>query len=126
MSTKSSALKVLPCLDSSEMALACRQQLAISRAAASDLGYPSVEAVHSGYYRTGSGETVDWSMQVRHACAAKLSIAPEMPLPVPDRAPCAQTRVQVCNQTTFQASLRLIQASLRPLALNFANGIHPG
>ena len=37
-----------------------------------------------------------------------------------------ETRVQVTNETTLGASLRFVERGLRPLALNFANGIHPG
>jgi len=34
--------------------------------------------------------------------------------------------VQVTNETTLEASLRLIERGLQPLALNFANGTQPG
>lgn len=34
--------------------------------------------------------------------------------------------MQVANETTLIASRRLINEGKRPLALNFANGIHPG
>jgi uncharacterized protein (TIGR02452 family) len=34
--------------------------------------------------------------------------------------------VQVTNETTLGASFRLVESGLRPLALNFANGVHPG
>lgn len=36
------------------------------------------------------------------------------------------TRIQVSNQTTFQAARHLLRKGLNPLALNFANGIQPG
>jgi uncharacterized protein (TIGR02452 family) len=36
------------------------------------------------------------------------------------------TRVQVANETTFAAAQRLTDSGLRPLALNFANGVQPG
>jgi uncharacterized protein (TIGR02452 family) len=49
-----------------------------------------------------------------------------VPLPNHDRSPFRETRVQVTNETTLGASLRLVDSGLRPLALNFANGIHPG
>ena len=42
------------------------------------------------------------------------------------RSAFAETRVQVTNETTLGASRRLVVRGLRPLALNFANGIHPG
>ena len=36
------------------------------------------------------------------------------------------TTIQVTNETTLQAAQRLVETGLRPLALNFANGLHPG
>ena len=57
---------------------------------------------------------------------ARVSLPPEAPLPSPAPAPFPETRVQVTNETTFLASRRLVDAGHRPLALNFANGIHPG
>ena len=37
-----------------------------------------------------------------------------------------KTRVQVANETTLQAAHRLTKTGLKPLALNFANGVNPG
>jgi uncharacterized protein (TIGR02452 family) len=37
-----------------------------------------------------------------------------------------ETRIQVTNETTLGASRRLVESGLKPVALNFANGIHPG
>src|SRR5687767_257245 len=37
-----------------------------------------------------------------------------------------ETRVQVTNETTLQASSGLVENGLRTLALNFANGINAG
>jgi len=63
---------------------------------------------------------------VQAACAAKLSIGPDASLPSTERIAFTETRVQVTNETTLGASLRLTACGLRPLALNFANGVHPG
>src|SRR5262249_47998053 len=38
----------------------------------------------------------------------------------------AETSIQVRNETTLAASRRLVDTGLKPLALNFANGVHPG
>ena len=126
MTTKSSALKILSCFDSAEIASSRRHDLDIQRERAVALGRSAVEASSLGYYLNGAGDKVDWSMQVRCACSAKLSIAPDAPLPISERVAQSETRVQVCNETTLQASHRLVQSGLRPLALNFANGAHPG
>ncbi len=119
-------LKFLHCLDSPDMA-ACRQaELDIPRDRAADLGRSAVEAANLGYYIDGRGNKIDWSSQVQQACSTKQSIAPDAPLPDGKTARHAETRVQVSNETTFQASRRLVEAGVRPLALNFANGISPG
>ena len=60
------------------------------------------------------------------ACSAKLSIPPDAPLAKAEGAPFCETRVQVTNETTLGASLRFVESGLRPVALNFANGLHPG
>jgi hypothetical protein len=39
--------------------------------------------------------------------------------------PFPETKVQVTNETPLGASLRLVKRGLRPVALNFADGIHP-
>lgn len=69
---------------------------------------------------------MDWAAQVAAAVQAKRSLPPDAPLP-PAAPPAArETRVQVVNTTTLLAALRLVDAGARVLALNFANGIHPG
>lgn len=119
-------LRVLPCLDSDEMATARQRELDIPRDAARALGQSAVEAAQSGIYRTRLGEEVAWSNAIRTACAAKVSIPPDTPLPADPRQAVTQTTVQVTNETTLQAARRLTDRGLRPLALNFANGISPG
>jgi uncharacterized protein (TIGR02452 family) len=126
MTTTSAALKVLPCLDSPDMATYRRHDLDIPRSRAAELGRSAVEAASLGYYFNSAGDKVDLSLQVRHACSAKQSIAPDATLSTFKGTLRPETRVQVCNETTLQASHRLIQGGRRPLALNFANGVHPG
>lgn len=121
-----SQLHVLPCLDSEQMASARRQELDIPINIAATLGRSAVESVREGHYVTETGRKVDWHDAVQAACAAKRSIAPDTPLPHTERAAFTETRVQVTNETTLGASRRLVEHGLRPLALNFANGIHPG
>ena len=108
------------------MANARRRELRMPRELAANLGASAVAAIHSGHYPSSAGRKVDWSHLVEAACSAKRSIAPDAPLPTAGDAPFSETRVQVANETTLQASLRLVEAGLRPLALNFANGFYPG
>lgn len=121
-----SKLHILPCLDSEQMASSRRQELNIPRDVAAALGQSAVEAARKGIYITRAGHEVVWRDATLAACAAKVSIPPDaMPLSS-ERIAFTETRVQVTNETTLGASLRFVERGLRPLALNFANGIHPG
>ena len=119
-------LHILPCLDSAQMAASRRQELSITRDVAAALGRSAVEAARSGLYVTEAGQEVVWRDAVQAACAAKRSIASDAPLPGNECSGFTETRVQVTNETTFGASRRLVERGLRPLALNFANGVNPG
>jgi uncharacterized protein (TIGR02452 family) len=121
-----SRLRILPCLDSEQMAASRRQELKIPRDVAAALGRSAVEAARERFYVTKEGQHVVWRDAVQAACAAKLSIPPDDSLQSNDHKAFNETRVQVTNETTLGASQRLIEKGLRPLALNFANGVHPG
>lgn len=121
-----STLRILPCLDSAQMAASRRQELEIPRDVAAALGRSAVNAARDGRYVTRAGQEVVWRHAVEAASAAKRSIPPDAALPRADRSAFTETRVQVTNETTLGASRRLLAFGLRPLALNFANGIHPG
>jgi uncharacterized protein (TIGR02452 family) len=121
-----SKLNILPCLDSEHMAASRRQELNIPRDVAAALGRSAVEAAREGFYATKLGQKVVWRDAVQTACGAKRSIDPQATLPSYERIPFTETRIQVTNETTLGASLRLVERGLRPLALNFANGVQPG
>jgi uncharacterized protein (TIGR02452 family) len=121
-----STLRILPCLDSAQMAASRRQELDIPKDVAAALGRSAVNAAHNGRYVTKAGQEVVWRDAVQAACAAKRSIAPDATLPPAVRSALTETQVQVTNETTLGASQRLVARGLRPLALNFANGIQPG
>ena len=121
-----STLHILPCLDSAQMAASRRLELDIPRNVAAALGRSAVNAASNGCYVTRAGQEVVWRDAVQAACAAKRSIAPDVTLPGAERSAFPETRVQVTNETTLGASRRLVDRGLRPLALNFANGIQPG
>jgi uncharacterized protein (TIGR02452 family) len=117
---------ILPCLDSAEMAAARRQELDIPRDVAAGLGRSAVEAANNGYYFNKPGERVDLGELVTRAISGKRSLPPDEVLPTPEPRSFAEIRIQVANETTLGASRRLVESGHRPLALNFANGIHPG
>jgi uncharacterized protein (TIGR02452 family) len=108
------------------MAAACHRQLDIDRGRAAKLGHSAVKAAQDGRYTTPDGHAVAWGDLVQAARAAKVSIPPDETLPDGSAASHADTIVQVANETTLQASRRMVERGLRPLALNFANGIYPG
>ncbi len=121
-----SRLVVVPCLDSPDLAAARRAELDVPPERALALGRSAVAAARDGHYRTENGREVDWSEAVRIARDAKRSIPPDAPLPQRPEHRFPETRVTVANETTLGAARRLTDTGLRPLALNFANGVHPG
>ena len=91
-----------------------------------ELGQSAVDAAQRGYYINSDGTEIDWRIHVDNACRSKISISPDDPLPEGNRNNFPQTNVQVVNETTLQASRKLVEKGHRPLALNFANGHMPG
>jgi uncharacterized protein (TIGR02452 family) len=120
-----SKLHMLPCLDSEQMAASRRQELSIPRELAAALGRSAVEAARESFYLTEAGHQVHWREAVEAACAAKRSVPPGAALPSDKRIAFGETRVQVTNETTLGAAFRLVERGVRPLALNFANGVQP-
>jgi uncharacterized protein (TIGR02452 family) len=116
----------LPCRDSDAMAEACRRELDLPRDLARELGHSAVRAIHAGRYQRANGVEVDWRDAVAAAVEAKISLPPDATLPIENRKPFTETRVQVVNETTLQAAQAMVAAGHRPLALNFANGVSPG
>ena len=118
-------VNLLPCLDSEQMAASRQLELDIRRDVATRLGITAVEASLAGYYVTRDGQKVVWRDAVQAACAAKVSLPPDAALPAHGQT-FAQTSIQVSNETTLGAARRMVDDGLRPLALNFASGLHPG
>ena len=121
-------ITTLPPRDSYEIAGEIKRRLAMERSLAAQLGDSAVAAIRSGVYTGPDGTGVSWKELVSAAVARKVSIPPDAPLPEPQApAGAAQaTTVQVMNETTLGAARALAEQGLRPLALNFANGIYPG
>jgi uncharacterized protein (TIGR02452 family) len=119
-------LHINPCLDSNEMAQARRLELGVPRQVAADLGKSAVEAITRGYYICRDCTRIEWGPHVQAAKSSKVSIPPDRALPERGAASSFESHVQVTNETTLGAARRLVDSGLRPLALNFANGVHPG
>lgn len=116
----------LPCQDSEEQASTVRRMLDVPRDYARELARSALDAMADGAYATPSGRQVNWSDDIERAKALKMSIRADDPLPTVEREPFARTIVQVRNETTMQAAATFVERGARPLALNFANGVHPG
>ena len=97
--------KILPCIDSVEMAASRRQELDIPRNVAAELGRSAVEASVEGQYVYRDGSKVDWSRYVQAACSSKVSIPPGAFLPSHECIPFPETRIQVSNETTLGGML---------------------
>lgn len=121
-----SQLILRPCLDSEERAVRCREALGVPRHHAVELARTAVAAAEAGVYINTAGQTVDWRAAVAQAVAAKRSLPPDTVLPQVSAVRCPQTQVQVANETTLAAARRMAAAGGPVLALNFANGLHPG
>ncbi len=119
-------LIVLDCLDSDVLAEARKQELNISQDFAVYRSQLVKTAVELGVYQNASSNDVEWHDEIIAACLTKRSIPPWEELP-PLSAPAFEfTHVQVTNETSLGAALRMRDQGLRPLVLNFANGISPG
>ncbi len=119
-------LHCLPCVDTPELANQRKRELDIPRQQALVFGKTAVDAARNGYYFDAAGAKVDWSDAVDSACRTKRSISPDEVLQSKAFADFDGTTIQVTNETTMAAAQRMIRAGLRPLALNFANGVNPG
>ncbi|MGM0385128.1 MAG: TIGR02452 family protein [Actinomycetota bacterium] len=102
------------------------QSRAMSHHRAAELAHEAFRAAKDGYYLDDSGRRVDWGPLVDAAVAAKVSIPPEAGLPEAPAPRFGSTTVELTNETTLGAARRLTDAGEAPLALNYANGIHPG
>lgn len=113
-------------LDSTEMACASRKQLDIPMSRAADLGRSALAAMTQGSYADTQGRQVDWRELLARARAAKRTLPPDEDLPAPEGWHAPKMRIEVSNESTLSAVLRLFDKGLAPLALSFANGTRPG
>lgn len=108
------------------MATARHRELDISRNFAAELGRSAVEIARAGRYRLSDGREVSIAQAMKVAVASRVSIPPDRVLRTRKRARKRTLEVELCNETTLGAARAMVDLGLRPLALNFANGIEPG
>jgi uncharacterized protein (TIGR02452 family) len=97
----------------------------LNRTHAAELGRNTVRIIEAGSYAAPSGRTVDLRAELRTAKEQTRAYPPERAIHAPLPGGC-ETRIEVTNETTLAAALRLVEARHRPAALNFASAKHPG
>lgn len=112
---------------SDSAASARRRELDIPGKLAVQHARETMLALGQGRYRSAAGSQVDFAALQQRALSLRESIPAELPLAPPDTGACpGPLRVRIENATTLGAARALIGQGLRPLALNFANGLRPG
>jgi len=112
--------------DSAEMAAERRQELAIPRHIAANLGHSAVEISRDGCYRLPDGRVISIAQAMKDALSRRKSIPADQALPARKQKSGTVLDIEVCNETTLSAARHWVDEGLFPLALNFANGIQPG
>jgi uncharacterized protein (TIGR02452 family) len=99
--------------------------MSISRDRAAQLGSETVRILEARRYLTSAGTTVPIGDLLERAIGGTRSYPPDQVLAEvePGSKP---THIEVANETTLAAAGRLIEAGLRPVALNFASATNPG
>lgn len=115
-----------PCIDSPALASRWEKALYLPRELAKQLGKSAVEIIRNGGYTNASGQNIDMSMQIEHCRQAKISIPPEARLRSPHSSRYDTTSTMVLNDSTMECAQRMQEEGGKVLALNFANGVHPG
>ena len=112
--------------DSAAMAAARREELDISRHIAADIGRSAVQIARDGRYQLPDGREISIARAMKAALASRVSIPPDQALRPRKRTRKKSLEIELCNETTLGAARSLVDSGVRPLALNFANGIEPG
>ncbi len=118
-----------PCVDGPDLAASARASLAIDRDGAWSLGHSTLGIIAQGWYTSPLGRQVDLAGAIEAATSARMSLPADAPLPAaPPKgaAGSGECRVSVRNESTMVAAARLGEEHGRVLALNMANGAHPG
>lgn len=115
----------LPCVDSEELGESNRKTLMIARDLAVKRGQAAIDVTNNGIYVGDSG-VIDIKESILAAQKNKVSISPSDLLPTVQIAEPFITDIEVRNETSLNAAIRLKGKECRPLILNFANGNHPG
>jgi len=107
--------------------LEIQRMLDIPRHKAVALGQEAVQISQVGKYVTASNNCIDISSQMDHALSHTVDIRPDTEISLSQQSPFfSDCTITVANETTLEGALRLGAQEHPVLALNFANGVHPG
>lgn len=112
--------------DGPDVAEYWRGRLDIDRGLARAYGHETLAWLNDGAYLDDNGESIDIRALVDSSVSRTIDIPPERDLPDVVPQPTAKTHVEVANESTLSAALRLVKAGETPLVLNMANGVAPG
>ena len=99
--------------------------MSLSREQAAALGHQTVRILEQGQYATATGARVDIAAAAARAAVATVSYPPGEDVAAPQPR-FSSTRVEIVNESTLVAALRLVAEGERPVALNFASATRPG
>ena len=119
-------MKRVSVIDSPELAERWRVLLDIDRGLARAYGQETLGWLNAEAYVTDSGRTVDLSSLIASCPEGTIEYPPDRELPTVDLQAPREARIEVSNETSLSAALRLTTAGERPLVLNMANGVSPG
>lgn len=97
----------------------------ITRTKAAQIGRETLRILETGHYQTGTGTIVTIVETLPRAIGGTVSYPPDHRLAHSHHGDKA-TRIDVVNESTLVAARKMVDAGLRPAALNFASAKHPG
>jgi uncharacterized protein (TIGR02452 family) len=86
----------------------------------------AVRICKDGSYPAPSGRIVHFAAEIERARAGTVMYSPESPPPIRSQRTPVRTRIEVRNETTFEALQRLADGVSHVACLNFASAKHPG
>jgi uncharacterized protein (TIGR02452 family) len=86
----------------------------------------TVAICNEGSYTASSGRMVNLAAEIERARAATVIHSPENPPPISGRRRTGRTRIEVRNETTFDALQQLADGIDHVACLNFASATNPG
>ncbi|MGD0005729.1 MAG: TIGR02452 family protein [Anaerolineaceae bacterium] len=97
----------------------------IPRDIAKQMGREAVTIGEMASYQAPSGRIIDLKEEIAHAVQGTKSYPPDLPLMTSFTGEHS-TYIEVTNETTLSAAIRLVQQSVKTVVLNFASATNPG